>query len=182
MASKDAGVATTIAALRPETDGHNVTVKVLSSKPLEKPLRFGGRSATYTECLVGDESGSILLLVQAQQAATAKVGSYVDLRGARVEMLQTSMRLLVPSTGSIEVADGQSFKPKACTDFNLSDLDFELVLVPRPGEVPAAQPGRSAAESDKADTAPVSDEDKQEVASDAPIEDGFEAALDPTDD
>ena len=67
------------------------------------------------------------------------------------------------------------------TDFNLSDLDFELVLVPRPGEVPAAQPDRSAAESDKADTAPVSDEDKQEVASDAPIEDGFEAALDPTD-
>ena len=156
-------------------------------------------------------------------AAAAKVGSYLELRGARVEMLQTSMRLLVPSTGSIEAADGQSFKPKVCvdaicvacltrtspnvssilrsdsqtlmliakpllqcnplqTDFNLSDLDFELVLVPRPGEVPAAQPGRSAAESDKADTAPVSDEDKQEVASDVPIEDGFEAALDPTDD
>lgn len=49
-------------------------------------------------------------------AATAKVGSYVELRGARVEMLQTSMRLLVPSTGSIEVAEGQSFKPKVCVD------------------------------------------------------------------
>lgn len=68
------------------------------------------------------------------------------------------------------------------TDFNISDLDFELVLVPRPGEVPTAQPGRSAVAPDQAETAPVADEDKQEVASDAPVEDGFEAALDPTDD
>ena len=62
-----AGCPRDLAVARPILSQTRRTTQVLSSKSLEKPLRFGGRSATYTECLVGDESGSILLLVQAQQ-------------------------------------------------------------------------------------------------------------------
>jgi hypothetical protein len=46
-----------------------------------------------------------------------KVGSFVTLKNAKVDMFKGMMRLVIGQGGSIEVAEGAAFQPKAseCT-------------------------------------------------------------------
>ena len=80
MASKDAGVATTIAALRPETDGHNVTVKVRGERRL--PPR-SGRRTSHSEPDTPYNTGSELKAAGEAAAIRGPIGDVHRVPGRR---------------------------------------------------------------------------------------------------
>lgn len=62
--------------LKPGTNGHNLTVKILESKPVpapkprRAPMSFSQRSqrpSRINECLVGDETGCIVFTARNEQ-------------------------------------------------------------------------------------------------------------------
>lgn len=60
--------------LKPGTNGHTLTVKVVSSKPVKTLPSRGGRSSvlaarpsSIAECLVGDETGTIVFTARNEQ-------------------------------------------------------------------------------------------------------------------
>lgn len=123
--------------LRPDDAGLNLVVKVVEARGLmEKSNRPGGQPQKVAECLLGDETGVILLTARRDQVEHMRKGAYVALRGAKVEMVRGNMRLLVPPAGKVEPAAGASFD--AATDVNLSTVEYELVTVPSPPAAAAA--------------------------------------------
>lgn len=115
-------MASSVTDLRPSTKGHNLTVKVLEA---EQVAQHRSR-VPVAECLVGDETGTIILAVRnSEQVEKAKPGSYLTLTNAKVEMYRGTMRLAVDKWGSLETAEGASFQPKV--DNNMSLIEFELV-------------------------------------------------------
>ncbi|KAK9816635.1 hypothetical protein WJX72_003094 [[Myrmecia] bisecta] len=122
-------VFTEVAALRPDTSGHNLTVKVLDAKlVLSRPGRLQGPPTRIAECLVGDQSGVIVFTARNEQVDIMQPGSYAILRNAKIDMFRGSMRLAVNQWGKVEAATGLSFEPK--TEYNLSLVEYELVQVP----------------------------------------------------
>ncbi|XP_022930657.1 uncharacterized protein At4g28440-like [Cucurbita moschata] len=122
--------------LKPGSSGHTLTVKVVSSKNV-KVVNKGGRSAMPTarpqqltrisECLVGDETGSIVFTARNDQVDLMKPGNTVTLRNAKIDMFKGSMRLAVDKWGRIEVAEPADFE--VIEDNNLSLVEYELVNV-----------------------------------------------------
>ena len=59
--------------LKPGTNGHNLTVKILDSKPVpvpkprNVPMSFSQRPSRINECLVGDETGCIVFTARNEQ-------------------------------------------------------------------------------------------------------------------
>ncbi|KAL8249446.1 hypothetical protein R6Q59_006314 [Mikania micrantha] len=122
--------------LKPGTNGHTLTVKVLSSKTiLDKKSRNssafssrpGAANTRIAECLIGDETGTILFTARNDQVDLMKAGSTVIIRNAKIDMFKGSMRLAVDKWGRIEVTDPASFVVKE--DNNLSLVEYELVNV-----------------------------------------------------
>ncbi|CAK0764812.1 hypothetical protein CVIRNUC_003196 [Coccomyxa viridis] len=133
-------VFTSIAQLRPDTSGHNLTVKVLNQKVvLQRPSRPNTKPATIAECLVGDSTGCIILTARNEQVEHMEEGQYLTLRNAKIDMYKGSMRLAVNQWGVIEkTADQPDFDVKM--DLNLSNVEYELVRIDAPapeGEAPA---------------------------------------------
>jgi replication factor A1 len=59
---------TTVIALRPDTSGHNLLLKVLEAKLIERPPRPPpGKAQRLAECTVGDETGVIFLTAHNEQ-------------------------------------------------------------------------------------------------------------------
>ena len=62
--------------LKPGTNGHNLTVKILDSKPVpvpkprHAPMSLSQRPARINECLVGDETGCIVFTARNEQGNT----------------------------------------------------------------------------------------------------------------
>ncbi|KDP24090.1 hypothetical protein JCGZ_25747 [Jatropha curcas] len=122
--------------LKPGTTGHNLTVKVLNSKavPVPKPRRAPMslsqrpvRPARISECLVGDETGSIVFTARNDQVDLMNPGATVILRNAKIDMFKGSMRLAVDKWGRIEVTEPASFVVQE--NNNLSLVEYELVTV-----------------------------------------------------
>ncbi|XAR59179.1 hypothetical protein NMG60_11014872 [Bertholletia excelsa] len=124
--------------LKPGTNGHTLTVEVLSSNTvLQKKgrnsqllSRGGGGGAAQTriaECLVGDETGTILFTARNDQVDMMIPGTTVILRNAKIDMFKGSMRLAVDKWGRIEVTEPAKFVVKE--DNNLSLVEYELVNV-----------------------------------------------------
>nr|XP_043610330.1 uncharacterized protein At4g28440-like [Erigeron canadensis] len=122
--------------LKPGTNGNNLTVKVLSSTTvLDKKSRhtssFSSRSGAaqtrIAECLIGDETGTILFTARNAQVDLMKPESTVIIRNAKIDMFKGSMRLAVDKWGRIEVTEPASFTVKE--DNNLSLVEYELVNV-----------------------------------------------------
>ncbi|KAI7728879.1 hypothetical protein M8C21_023295 [Ambrosia artemisiifolia] len=122
--------------LKPGTNGHTLAVKVLSSTTvLDKKVRNtssfsgrpGGSNTRIAECLVGDETGTILFTARNDQVDLMKAGSTVIIRNAKIDMFKGSMRLAVDKWGRIEVTDPATFTVKE--DNNLSLVEYELVNV-----------------------------------------------------
>ncbi|KAK9051690.1 hypothetical protein SSX86_028318 [Deinandra increscens subsp. villosa] len=122
--------------LKPGTNGHTLAVKVLSSTTvLDKKSRnsssFSSRSGAantrIAECLIGDETGTILFTARNEQVDLMKAESTVIIRNAKIDMFKGSMRLAVDKWGRIEVTDPASFTVKE--DNNLSLVEYELVNV-----------------------------------------------------
>ncbi|WOL03152.1 hypothetical protein Cni_G11872 [Canna indica] len=121
---------TKVNQLRPNTNGHTLTVKVVSSKTVLQKGRPNGpqvRQMRLAECLVGDETGIIVFTARNEQVDLMKPDTNVILRNAKVDMFKGSMRLAVDKWGRIEVTDDADFTVKE--DNNLSLIEFELVTV-----------------------------------------------------
>ncbi|KAJ6683371.1 hypothetical protein OIU85_007092 [Salix viminalis] len=122
--------------LKPGTNGHNLTVKILESKPVpapkprRAPMSFSQRSqrpSRINECLVGDETGCIVFTARNEQVDMMQTGATVILRNAKIDMFKGSMRLAVDKWGRVEVAEPANFAVKETN--NLSLVEYELVTV-----------------------------------------------------
>ncbi|KAJ4729757.1 Nucleic acid-binding, OB-fold containing protein [Melia azedarach] len=123
--------------LKPGTSGHTLTVKVVSSKPVQVNKPRTGRSLTtlaqptrpprIAECLVGDETGTIYFTARNDQVDIMTPGTTVNLRNAKIDMFKGSMRLAVDKWGRIEVTEPTDFVVKE--NNNLSLVEYELVNV-----------------------------------------------------
>ncbi|CAK9156081.1 unnamed protein product [Ilex paraguariensis] len=125
--------------LKPGTNGHTLTVKVVSSNPVTQKSG-GGRGGNslavplnprprtrIAECLVGDETGTILFTARNEQVDAMKPNTTVILRNAKIDMFKGSMRLAVDKWGRVEVTEPAKFVVKE--DNNLSLVEYELVNV-----------------------------------------------------
>ncbi|KAI4319776.1 hypothetical protein MLD38_033336 [Melastoma candidum] len=137
VTEKKKPVFTKVDKLQPGTNGHNLTVKVVSSKnvPINNN-RGGGRSVLsrppprntrISECLVGDETGSIIFTARNDQVDIMNPGATVILRNAKIDMFKGIMRLAVDKWGRVEVTEPAKFEVKE--DNNLSLVEYELVNV-----------------------------------------------------
>lgn len=126
---EQATTSTTVQALRPDTEGHDLTVKVLSSHAVQRQGRnpSGNAPPPLAECLVGDDTGVVIFTARNDQVELVKPGKVLSLRGAKVDMFKGSLRLVVPNTGSIEVAASVKLEPKV--DNNISLIEYELVPI-----------------------------------------------------
>ncbi|KAM0062469.1 putative nucleic acid-binding protein [Helianthus debilis subsp. tardiflorus] len=119
--------------LKPETSGLTLIAKVLSSEiVLQKGLVASAssnvRNVRIAECLVGDETGTILFTARNHQGVDLmKPGTGVIIRNGKIDMFKGSMRLAVDKWGRIEVTDSVTFEVKE--DNNLSLMEYELVNV-----------------------------------------------------
>ncbi|KAE9591710.1 hypothetical protein Lal_00038871 [Lupinus albus] len=128
-------VFTKVDQLKPGTNGHNLVVKVLSSDTvLQKPQPPRSSSSSHNlrhtliaECLIGDDTGTIIFTARNEQVDLMKAGNTVILRNAKIDMFKGSMRMAVDKWGRVEVTDHADFAVKQ--DNNLSLVEYELVNV-----------------------------------------------------
>ncbi|KAE8821760.1 hypothetical protein D1007_00168 [Hordeum vulgare] len=118
--------------LRPGTYGHNLQLRVLSSKPVVLHRQHqGGRAGNnmrIAECIVGDDTGVVVFTARNEQVDIMKPGAVVEARKARVDMYKGSMRLAVDKWGTLKAAESPAdFKVKE--DNNVSLIEFELMTV-----------------------------------------------------
>lgn len=124
--------------LKPGTNGHNLTVKVVSSKAVVNKAPSGANPRSMaplnprprpriSECLVGDETGTIIFTARNEQVDIMKPDTTVNLRNAKIDMFKGSMRLAVDKWGRVEVTEPADFVVKE--DNNLSLIEYELVNV-----------------------------------------------------
>ncbi|XP_058095801.1 uncharacterized protein At4g28440-like [Magnolia sinica] len=123
-------VFTKVDQLKPGTTGHTLTAKVVSSKPVLQKGRAASthtRPTRITECVVGDETGTIVFTARNEQVDLMKPDTTVILRNAKIDMFKGSMRLAVDKWGRVEVTEPAKFVVKE--DNNLSLVEYELVSV-----------------------------------------------------
>ncbi|KAL2466806.1 Nucleic acid-binding [Abeliophyllum distichum] len=119
-----------VESLKPGTNGHTLLVKVLNSNMVLQKGRAVSphlRNTRIAECLVGDETATILFTARNDQVDLVKPGTTVILRNAKIDMFKGSMRLAVDKWGRIEVTEPSSLVVKE--DNNLSLVEYELVNV-----------------------------------------------------
>ncbi|KAK4792124.1 hypothetical protein SAY86_022559 [Trapa natans] len=127
-------------SLQPGTSGHNLVVKVVNSKDVPMNTRVNRSSTSQTvlsrpqsrvsriaECLVGDETGSIIFTARNEQVDIMQPGATVILRNSKIDMFKGTMRLAVDKWGLVEVTQPADFEVKE--DNNLSLIEYELVNV-----------------------------------------------------
>ncbi|KAL1567391.1 hypothetical protein AAHA92_02876 [Salvia divinorum] len=121
-------------SLKPGTSGHTLVVKVLESttvlskKPRNPTFRGAQNQNTrIAECLIGDETGTILFTARNDQVEMMKPSNTVILRNAKIDMFKGSMRLAVDKWGRVEVTEPAEFVVKE--ENNLSLVEYELVNV-----------------------------------------------------
>ncbi|PIA36523.1 hypothetical protein AQUCO_03300005v1 [Aquilegia coerulea] len=69
--------------LKPGTNGHNLTVKIVTCKTVLQKGRAASqhlRQTRIAECLVGDETGTIVFTARNEQVDMMKPGATVNLR------------------------------------------------------------------------------------------------------
>ncbi|XP_061355585.1 uncharacterized protein At4g28440-like [Gastrolobium bilobum] len=114
--------------LKPGTTGNTLTVKVVTSKPVKTVANRGGpRPSRIAECLIGDETGTVVFTARNEQVELMNPGSTIILRNAKIDMFKGSMRLAVDRWGRIEVTEPANFEVKE--ENNLSLVEYELVNV-----------------------------------------------------
>ncbi|CAL1372819.1 unnamed protein product [Linum trigynum] len=116
--------------LKPGTQNNNLIVKVLSSNTVLQKGRAASqrlRNTRIAECLVGDETGTILLTARNEQVDLVKPETTIIIRNSKIDMFKGSMRLAVDKWGRIEVTEPANFVVKE--DNNMSLVEYELVTV-----------------------------------------------------
>ncbi|XP_020239817.1 uncharacterized protein At4g28440 [Cajanus cajan] len=124
-------VFTKVDQLKPGTNGHTLVAKVLSSNTVLQKGRPSSshnlRPTLIAECLIGDDTGTIVFTARNEQVDLMKPDNTVILRNAKIDMFKGSMRLAVDKWGRIEVTEPAEFVVKE--DNNLSLVEYELVNV-----------------------------------------------------
>ncbi|KAK9267372.1 hypothetical protein L1049_010338 [Liquidambar formosana] len=126
-------VFTKVDQLKPGTNGHTLIVKVLTSQTVLQKGRAAAASSHHlrhtriAECLIGDETGTIIFTARNDQVDLMKPGTTVILRNAKIDMFKGSMRLAVDKWGRVEVTEPANFVVKE--NNNLSLVEYELVSV-----------------------------------------------------
>ncbi|KAE8125839.1 hypothetical protein FH972_020609 [Carpinus fangiana] len=116
--------------LKPSTTGHTLTVVVLSSNTVlakGRSVSHHLRQTRIAECVVGDDTGTIVFTARNEQVDMMQPGTTVILRNAKIDMFKGSMRLAVDKWGRVEVTEPANFVVKE--DNNLSLVEYELVNV-----------------------------------------------------
>ncbi|CAI9286481.1 unnamed protein product [Lactuca saligna] len=120
-----------MATNNPEAQGSSAPVKPALRKPVftkkGRAVSPNLRNVRIAECLVGDETGTILFTARNDQVDLMKPGAGVIIRNGKIDMFKGSMRLAVDRWGRIEVTDPVTFEVKE--DNNLSLVEYELVSV-----------------------------------------------------
>ncbi|KAK9674143.1 hypothetical protein RND81_12G213900 [Saponaria officinalis] len=111
--------------IQPGSSGNTLTVKVVSSTAVLNRVR--GRNTRISECVVGDETGTIIFTARNDQVDLMKPGTTVILRNAKIDMFKNTMRLAVDKWGRIEVTEPASFTVNETN--NVSLVEYELVNV-----------------------------------------------------
>eukprot|EP01023_Acetabularia_acetabulum_P047730 TRINITY_DN50350_c0_g1_i1.p3 TRINITY_DN50350_c0_g1~~TRINITY_DN50350_c0_g1_i1.p3 ORF type:complete len:138 (-),score=30.09 TRINITY_DN50350_c0_g1_i1:235-648(-) len=121
--SENVSVDKKVEQLRPGDDNVNITVKVVEQKAIQDK-----GPAKFSESIVGDETGVILMRARNQQVEMMKKGAVLKLEQARVEIQKGMIKLaVVPPHGQMEEVEGA--KLKVNDDFNMSEIQFEMVIV-----------------------------------------------------
>ncbi|KAK2638935.1 hypothetical protein Ddye_026730 [Dipteronia dyeriana] len=123
-------VFTKVDQLRPGTNGHTLIVEVLDSTTVLQKGRSQSQHLRHTriaECLIGDDTGTIVFTARNDQVDLVKPGATVILRNAKIDMFKGTMRLAVDKWGRVEVTEPSGFVVKE--DNNLSLIEYELVNV-----------------------------------------------------
>mmetsp|Transcript_89199 Transcript_89199/g.139657 ORF Transcript_89199/g.139657 Transcript_89199/m.139657 type:complete len:120 (+) Transcript_89199:22-381(+) len=115
---------TKVADIKPDSTQINTIVKVLTS---EVKLQCLGNSSAprFTEVVVGDETGTVVLHVHGVQAECCKPGVALVVRGARVEMFGGHIRLELGKWSRLRPIEGAAFVPNSERD--ISGTEFALV-------------------------------------------------------
>jgi len=124
-------VFTKVDQLKPGTSGHTLIAKVVSSNTVLQKGRAASphlRQTRIAECLIGDETGTIVFTARNEQVDMMNPDATVILRNAKIDMFKGSMRLAVDKWGRVEVTEPADFTVKE--DNNLSLVEYELVNVP----------------------------------------------------
>jgi len=115
--------------LRPGTSGHNLHVKVVSSRPVVNRSNGAGTKIRVNECVVGDNSGIVVFTAKNDQVDKMTKGKTLTLRNAKIEMYRGCVRLVVDKWGLVEEAsEDLDIQPKE--DNNLSEVEYELLTIP----------------------------------------------------
>ncbi|XP_077212479.1 uncharacterized protein At4g28440-like [Tasmannia lanceolata] len=120
-------VFTKVDQLKPGTTGHTLTVKVVTAKTVLQKGRAHLKQTRIAECLVGDETGTVIFTARNEQVDLMTPGTTVILRNAKIDMFKGSMRLAVDKWGRVEVTEPANFIVQE--DNNLSLVEYELVNV-----------------------------------------------------
>jgi len=115
--------------LKPGASGANLLVKVLSCQVVVDRTRADGSRIRIGECLVGDDTGCIVLTARnAQIDCMTGESPTIVIRNSKVEMFRGYMRLTVDKWGLIQSApEPATFKVNDTN--NLSQVEYELVNV-----------------------------------------------------
>ncbi|CAL0306221.1 unnamed protein product [Lupinus luteus] len=123
-----------VEGLKNDTNGHTLIVKVLSSEHVKSVLSKENRSSSLiarpsciVECLIGDETSSVLFTAHNEHVDLITPGSTLILPNAKIDMFKGSMRLAFYKWGRIEVTDPTSFEVKEDNNFSLAE--YEMVNV-----------------------------------------------------
>merc|ERR1719277_661478 len=109
-----------VKTINPDSANLNINVKVLSAETVE------GTETKMVEAKVGDETGSAILRVRAEQCALCEAGKSLVIRNAHVKMFKGFIRVCVDKWGKLEVsAEAHEFEAKA--EPNMSATEYELV-------------------------------------------------------
>ncbi|XP_049851175.1 uncharacterized protein LOC126325510 [Schistocerca gregaria] len=103
----------------------DVIVKVYKTRHLLTQKRSDNTSKEYSEALVGDETGCLILTLCDDDIKLAQEGAVLEIINAKIEMAKFYMRLVVDKWGKIRPSTRTISHVNLSN--NLSNVEFELV-------------------------------------------------------
>ncbi|PRP80752.1 hypothetical protein PROFUN_11492 [Planoprotostelium fungivorum] len=125
---KRPAIFTQVSQVKPSKCGYNLKLKVLYLNNVLEKTRIDGTTVRIAECIVGDESGSIILTARNDQIDKVQPGKSIIVRNSKIDMFKGFMRLAVDKWGKIENSP-EAFHFQVNANNNLSHIEYELVSV-----------------------------------------------------